>query len=361
MNPFNQKAEVLILGAGIAGLIAGRFLQSAGVEFTIVESNTHAGGIASSFTLGGWTFDYGIHGLYTKNNEVRSEFREAIDGKDHSIDVRIADYWKGCWSPHPPILHLAYYPEEISQAIIREVRISRKSSSEKKTGNFGDWCVDSFGFTYCHQIYFPYIRKFWGVEPEELNTSWMDQRVKQPNLSEVIAGATNKDAKSDHYVKQVMYPIRGGFGAYADALARNLNIHYSKKVIRILPEERHVVCSDGSIIAYEKLISTLPLKTMARIVIGLAEPVRLLEQCLRSTSVVLVNIGILGGVALDYHWVYVFDQEIPFSRLSSPSNWSKNNAPEDCSSLQAECYFSGNPPAVDTIVRKTILGLIDMG
>ena len=53
-------------------------------------------------------------------------------------------------------------------------------------------------------------------------------------------------------------------------------------------------------------------------------------------------------------WIYVYDKNIKFARVHSPSLKSKFNAPKGCSSLQAEIYLKK-----DIIVDKKYLKKVE--
>ena len=60
-------------------------------------------------------------------------------------------------------------------------------------------------------------------------------------------------------------------------------------------------------------------------------------------------------------WIYFYDAEFPFSRVSFPRTFSPHVVPDGCSSIQAEVYFSskykpltGSP---DSCIEPTIEGL----
>jgi protoporphyrinogen oxidase len=61
---------------------------------------------------------------------------------------------------------------------------------------------------------------------------------------------------------------------------------------------------------------------------------------LSCTEAVIVSLGIDRPDLVDAHWSYFYDQDICFSRLSTPHLQSMNNVPPGCGSLQAEWYFS---------------------
>lgn len=55
-------------------------------------------------------------------------------------------------------------------------------------------------------------------------------------------------------------------------------------------------------------------------------------------------------------WFYIYDEDIPPARVYSPSLKSPDNAPEGCSSLQAEIFYANGteiPPA-EKVLEETV-------
>jgi len=59
----SEKYDVVIIGAGIGGLVCGCYLSKAGLKVLIVEQHDKPGGYCTSFTRQGFNFDVGIHYL----------------------------------------------------------------------------------------------------------------------------------------------------------------------------------------------------------------------------------------------------------------------------------------------------------
>ncbi len=57
----NQKHDVVIIGAGIGGLICGAYLAKAGLNVVIVEKRNQVGGCCASFRINGFNFDAFVH------------------------------------------------------------------------------------------------------------------------------------------------------------------------------------------------------------------------------------------------------------------------------------------------------------
>jgi len=64
-----DKYDVVIIGAGIGGLVCGCYLAKAGLKVLIVEKNDKPGGYCSSFEKNGYRFDVGVHYLGSLREE----------------------------------------------------------------------------------------------------------------------------------------------------------------------------------------------------------------------------------------------------------------------------------------------------
>lgn len=59
----NSKYDVIIIGAGIGGLVCGCYLAKAGLRVLIYEQHSKPGGCCTSFERSGYRFDVGVHYL----------------------------------------------------------------------------------------------------------------------------------------------------------------------------------------------------------------------------------------------------------------------------------------------------------
>jgi len=84
-----EKYDVVIIGAGIGGLVCGCYLAKAGLKVLIVEKNDKPGGYCSSFERDGYRFDVGLHYLGGIKNGILGKILEELDLKDRMRFYRI--------------------------------------------------------------------------------------------------------------------------------------------------------------------------------------------------------------------------------------------------------------------------------
>jgi phytoene dehydrogenase-like protein len=65
MEPRSTRAEVVVVGGGLAGLTAACYLARAGADVTLFEKASRLGGRAASQNVEDFRFNRGIHALYT--------------------------------------------------------------------------------------------------------------------------------------------------------------------------------------------------------------------------------------------------------------------------------------------------------
>ncbi len=359
-----MASEILVLGSGMGALGAAHRLREAGVGATLFDKNAYPGGHTASHSKGGFIFDEGPHVSFTKNEQVRALFAEAVGGKYESINAYIDNYWKGLWIKHPVVTNMHGMPTDVVVNTIRDF-VEAKSVKDPHIGNYEDWLVASYGRTYAEAFPMQYTRKYHTTEAKNLTTDWVGPRLYQAKLDEVLRGAIAPAAPNIHYVQDYRYPTHGGFATFLSGLSAKSKILLNHEVTAIDPKKREVQFRDGSRREYSKLVSSVPLPDLIPMIAGAPRDVVAASQTLACTTVVLVNLGIDRADVSKSSWSYFYDDEFPFSRVSFPRNYSPLVVPAGTGSIQAEVYFSkkyrpftGRP---EDCIEPTIAGLRSCG
>ena len=90
-----------------------------------------------------------------------------------------------------------------------------------KVKNYQDWVYYMFGKGIAEHFMIPYSQKFWGVDPDQLTTDWVNVRHPKPSMEEVINGAVNDQKKGFGINASFRYPKEGGFGFIGKSLAKD--------------------------------------------------------------------------------------------------------------------------------------------
>ncbi|WP_196792723.1 FAD-dependent oxidoreductase, partial [Helicobacter canadensis] len=186
-----------------------------------------------------------------------------------------------------------------------------------------------------------YTRKYWTVEAKDLNTNpmFIGPRFYKPNMDEILMGAMSEDTPVTYYAKEMYYPVKGGYRSFLQNMVKEIDIVYQKEATIIDSEKKIIYFSDETKVKYEKLISTIPLPALVKMLKNTSQDILESSRHLYATSVALVSLGFDKKIP-KHLWYYVYDEDVFFARFYSPSMKSAYNAPKDCSSIQVEIYFS---------------------
>jgi phytoene dehydrogenase-like protein len=79
--PTRQPGKIIIVGAGIAGLCAAIYARRCGYDVDILEKHESAGGLATSWHRGGYTFETCLHWLVGSRPDgaLHADWREVFD------------------------------------------------------------------------------------------------------------------------------------------------------------------------------------------------------------------------------------------------------------------------------------------
>ena len=350
----------IILGSGISGISAGYHLEKAGEPVVIYEKDSDWGGLCGNFTIDGFRFDRFVHFTFTDDPYIKGIFQKSSPLYDHpSIST---NYYKGYWLKHPAQNNLAPLPTEDKVQIIKGF-INRKEKPVEQISDYEEWLRVQFGDYFAENFPFKYTRKYWGLEPKELETKWVGNRMHSPDLDEVLRGAFEVQDKNFYYTKYMRYPKKGGFRSILDDCRKGLDIRFNKEVIKIDPKDKVVTFKDGTTQNYTRLISSLPLPEIVKMIDGIPSEVVKAGESLHNTCGYMISLGFKRPDVAKYLWFYIYDEDILSSRVYSPSMKSPDNVPEGCSSLQAEVFFDckADIPKPEIVLKNTIEKLSKMG
>ncbi|MEM1182707.1 MAG: NAD(P)-binding protein [Acidobacteriota bacterium] len=331
-------SDVVILGAGMAGLGAAHRLRAEGVPSVIYDKNSYPGGHAASFRHGDFTFDDGPHVSFTRDPRVQQLFADAVGGRYEVIQTQVDNYWRGHWIKHPAQCNLHGLPTDLVVEVIQDFVNARGRPED--AANYEDWLIRTYGETFARTFPMVYGQKYHTATASAMTTDWLGPRLYRPSLEEVLRGALEAKTPDVHYVDHFRYPTDGGFAAFLTDFVRDSTLQLERTVESIDPTTRTVTFADGRTVSYRRLISSLPLPELIPRLVGAPERVRAAAEELACTSCVLVNLGVAREGVARAHWSYFYDEDLIFTRLSAPHLLSPNTVPPGASAIQAEIYYS---------------------
>ncbi|MBM3255314.1 MAG: FAD-binding protein, partial [Candidatus Omnitrophica bacterium] len=312
------KKNIIILGAGLAGLSAAWHLQKQDIECQILEKEPEVGGLCRSKNIDGFTFDYDGHLLHFRHHYTFSLVKELLRGNVESHQRKSWIYSHSRYTRYPFQANLYGLPSQIiKECLLSFLKVSQMQIPEiKKRDNFLVWIKHTFGEGIARHFMIPYNRKFWTIPPEDLTCEWLDGFVPVPSLNDLVNGTIKESKKQFGYNAQFWYPKKGGIASLVKALANPLEgIRTNCEVAGIDLGKKEVRLACGERERFDYLISTIPLPRMSKIVSGLPQDMKRSFGLLKWNSVFNLNLGLKNKNNSSRHWAYFPEKELSFFRV----------------------------------------------
>ena len=355
MVDFNisSKKKVIILGSGIAGISAGYHLKQRGLNPILYEKDGDWGGLCGNFSIKGFRFDRFVHFSFTDEPHIKELFEKSSPLYEHSPVSY--NYYNGAWLKHPAINNLAPLSAEEKVKIIVDF-INRPQKDINEIKNYAEWLRVQNGNYFAEHFPFVYTHKYWAQDPSNMETEWIGNRIHIPDLTEILKGAFEVQKENYYYTSVMRYPKKGGFRSILNKCRNGLKICFNKKVIRIEPILKKITFEDGTFEYYDRLISSLPLPEIIKMIDDCPLRVKNAGEKMHWTCGHQVSLGFNKPDIAKHLWFYIYDADIPPARVYSPSLKSPDNIPKGCSSYQAEVFYDCREkiPNSEIIMNNTI-------
>lgn len=329
-----METEVLIIGAGLAGLSAGYHLSKR--DSVIVEAERQIGGLCKSFNVDGFTFDCTGHLIHFRTETGRQLIQKMLGDKIEQHQRKAAIFLQDRFTDYPFQANTYGLPPEVIKECLLGFIETLTHKNNKPIDNFHDWIYDTFGGGIARNFMIPYNRKLWQHDLHDIALEWVTWSIPKPNLEDVINGALGLKNKEFGYNPVFYYPAEGGISLLPKSIPVSGEILLNNPVRKVDLRRKTAHLADGRRIRYRYLLSTMPLHALLSILEDAPGFVSSAREKLQFISVLNLNLGIERENVLPYHWVYFPEEDKPFYRVGSPSNFSRTVAPSGTSLLFME-------------------------
>lgn len=336
-------AEVAVIGAGPAGLMAALRSVQLGHRCTLLEATAAVGGMAGSFEVAGQRVDYGSHRLHHATGERFLELFRSVLGPDLQVRPRNGRIrLNGRWVAFPlragdMVRNLP--PSFGARAALDAVAAPLRRRGSAGPATFADEVAHRLGPTVAREFYAPYARKLYGVDAGLLDRELALRRVSASGAADVMRRVV-KAARPQG--RSFLYPRRG-YGQLSEALAdvatgAGVDLRLGVRVGGLEAAGDTVsVHIDGGVLRADAVLSTMPIPALAAAVDPppLAAVAEALEQC-RTRAVVLAYLVVGRDRFTPFDAHYFPGAETAVSRLSEPKNYRDGDDPPGRTVLCAE-------------------------
>jgi len=329
----DAQRELVVVGAGPAGLMAALRAAEQGHRVTVLEATPAVGGMAGSIEVAGLRVDLGSHRLHPATDPRALGLLHRLLGDDLQLRprrgrIRLGGRWIGF--PLRAAELARRLPPPLAARLVLDTATRPLARRHDGDGSFESALLRRLGPTVTREFYAPYARKLYGVAPADLDVELADRRVSARSPLTVAAGALRPGRSAS---RGFYYPRRG-FGQISEALAEaavvaGAQIHLGCAVDRIdRAGHRVTVHAGGRAFPTDVVLSTMPL---ARLVAALHPPtdpaVHAAVDLVRTRAMVLAYLVLDQPRWTPFDAHYLPSDEVAVSRVSEPRNYRHN--PED--------------------------------
>lgn len=362
--------KYVVIGAGPTGLGAAWRLNECQEDWALFEAGPEAGGLAASVVdEQGFLWDLGVHQIFSHYDYFDRIMDAALKEDQWGSHVRAAYGWmRDRWVAYPVQNNIWVLPEDDVISVIDGLLDLLNKPAPPAAENFEEWILQKFGRGLADVFMIPYNRKVWAIEPKNMCTEWMGERVAQVDVRRVIRNLIHKKIETSWGPNSTFrYPIHGGTGAIWKAVANCLpqdHFHFNTAVQSIDSLTKTLHLADGRTVRYEKLISTMPLDHLLRAITD-QPTIRPLADKLRYSADHICCIGIDGPLPerlKGKYWMYFPEDNTPCFRVTVFSNYSPYNVPKPGEQWSLLCEVSESvdkPVNEATLMDEVIQGCIN--
>lgn len=248
---------VIILGAGMSGLVTAYEFAQRGIKVRVIEKLGIPGGLARTERYADYYIDAGPHLFYTSNPEIVSYWQRIFPDVFRTPALYGMNFVDGNYFEYPlSESSLEKLPSDMAKRIKIEIQM-KDPERMRAAKNYREYMEALAGPTLQSIFYEEYPEKLWGIPTSELSANWAPQRIE-----------IRKEKKPFH-ADQWSGVAREGCGRTMEILAEKIHelggtVEYNCEVTGLDQASNLITCvrtTGGNIrLADEDLVvSTLPI------------------------------------------------------------------------------------------------------
>jgi protoporphyrinogen oxidase len=336
--------DIVIIGAGPAGLTAAYMLTKRGQTATVLEADQVVGGISRTAERDGWRFDIGGHRFFTKVKAVEDVWFEILGSENFLRRPRLSRiYYRGKFYDYPltpmnALKNLGPIEAVRCMASYAWVRIK----PPKDTSTLEGFVASRFGWRLYSHFFKTQSEKVWGVPCTDIRADWGAQRIKNLSLLRAVWEALipkrwrtrrSPEKQVTSLIEEFNYP-KYGPGMMWEHCADIVNANGTKvilgsRVTGIQHENGRAINvtaeTEGVPTRYDctHVISSMPISALLR---GMDPPVpdhvRAAADGLRYRAHITVALILPESDSFPDNWIYINDPNVKVGRVQNFGRWS---------------------------------------
>ena len=351
--------EVVVIGAGPAGLTAAYALTRRNEPVTVLEADTVVGGISRTVERDGWRFDIGGHRFFTKVPVVEQLWHEILPDEEFLLRPRMSRiYYKGKFIDYPLRALNALQKLGLFESIACILSyVWARIRPPKDQTNYEGWLVARFGWRLYRHFFKSYTEKVWGMPASQMPADWAAQRVKNLSLRTAVLNAllpkrNQKDVTS--LIEEFQYPMLGPGMMWERA--RDLVVDGGATIEMQAPVTaiRHqggratevVSVRNGAEAVYpaSHVVSSMPLPELV-LAMDPPPPADVQQAARRLSHRDFLTVALVVPISDGFpdNWIYIHSPDVKVGRIQNFASWSPFMVKEGYTCLGLEYFvFEGD-------------------
>lgn len=331
------KNNVVILGAGPAGMACAYNLAEANQPSLVIEKYDIPGGMCRTINYYGYFFDVGGHRFLSKSEEINKLWQKVMN-KDMLKVKRVSRiYYRKRYFNYPLTFFNTFWNLGLIESFLCIASYLRYKIKSSDDTTFEGWITNRFGKRLFEIFFKTYTEKIWGVATKNISADWAAERIRGLSLKiaiqKALLGARKGIPKtlSDEF----LYP-RTGSGEfyqrlYELTLKRGGQFVFNKNVIRIKHNSQRVLAVEiqdchnykKEELVTDYLFSSIPLPVFIKILDPPPpENILVCAKKLQFRSHIAANIILDKEHVFPDQWIYIHSPNVKLGRIQNYKNWS---------------------------------------
>ena len=276
----------VIIGAGVAGIVAALLQAKKGRKVLLVEQSDCAGGLLKSFKSDKYVFDYGTHLLSETGLKELDDIiiKDTVENGWNQFDfLKSGHFVNGTLCEKTPVIDSkTLKPEDLMLGAYEFINAANDRKSKYK--NLAEQLTSYFGSTFSQKLMIPAVEKLFHTSADLLcqnthhlfglsriqsfNNNSTALLKKVPNFDDVLAFQSHKDGQTGI---KYYYPCEGRINLWVESLLKKFaalggEIRYGQTVsnIRCFKERISSLDVNEVQVKLDKLIWTAPVFFLTR-------------------------------------------------------------------------------------------------
>jgi protoporphyrinogen oxidase len=385
--------DVVVIGAGPAGLTAAYQLSKDGIAATIIESDDIVGGISRTAERDGWRFDIGGHRFFTKVKPVEDVWHEILTDDEFLKRPRLSRiYYQGKYYDYPikpmnALRNLGFV--EAVRCVVSYLWAKVRPPKDQST--LEGYVVADYGRRLYEHFFRTYNIKLWNVDPKYLSSDFGAQRIKgmslwsavwEPIRTKLFGNRADRSKQVTSLIEEFQYPKYGPgmmWERCTDIVTErgaDVRMNTTVTAIRRDPDAKRATgvvarTADGRTeeVPADEVISTMPFSYLLK-AMDPPPPQRVIDAAdqLRFRDFLTIALVVPMEYGFPDNWIYIHAPEVQVGRIQNFGQWSPYLVKDGRTCLGLEYFvFEGeglwSKPDDELIALGThelqVLGLVD--